>query len=670
MAPLTMLRSEVPAGVAQLVESTRLISAGSAVRVRPPAPILAGGRTGQDGPHRDRPFRPVHRPACPRRCSCSTASGGPSGDTISRGATPAWSSRCPAGPIRSRSRTCCASSTAAGELRVAGLAHFNHQLRAGGRPATSGSAPTWPQPLERPLLVDREDVAAARGASGGPSRMRRGRARHAFLERARAHFGADVVALGHTRDDQAETFLLRLLRGAGPRGLAAMHPRSGALIRPLLDCRRAALRRISPTRRIAFVEDESNEDVEHSAQPGARRAAAAARAALQPARSWTCSPTKPSSRARSGSGWPRGDDRAVVASVPARGRDTWRLGGCRARRRAPAGACPALVRSAAAMIERMLAAAGRSRSPTSSERMRLVALRTGPPVDAPGQRVERIGGDLVLTGRPAARSGGRQDAANRRPRTFFRYPLSIPGEVRLAEAGCVAVRRDRRRRGEPCDRHAWSSDGASPWSGCDRCGGPLSVRNRRPGDRFRPLGLGGRKKLQDYLRGPQGGAASAATPSRWWWTTADRIVWVAGYAIDEEFRVTDPAQAVLILRLKRSGRLCVNSTLEESVVLDRARRRRCAHLELLDEVPAARSPGHVSASSCRGSTRAASQRVVITGQEITGYTKARRALPHLRAGPVRRSRQQADRTRRRGPSRRSRRRVPGRRCSTRGRPSC
>ena len=119
---------------------------------------------------------------------------------------------------------------AAGELRLAGLAHFNHQLRdrRAGR-ATSGSASRSPARWACRILVEREDVR------GRARRERRSiedaahGARHAFFERARAHFDADVVALGHTRDDQAETFLLRLLRGAGPRGLAAMHPRRGAI---------------------------------------------------------------------------------------------------------------------------------------------------------------------------------------------------------------------------------------------------------------------------------------------------------------------------------------------------------------------------------------------------------------------------------------------------------
>jgi tRNA(Ile)-lysidine synthase len=86
----------------------------------------------------------------------------------------------------------------------------------------------------------------------------------------------------------------------------------------------------------------------------------------------------------------------------------------------------------------------------------------------------------------------------------------------------------------------------------DLCAGGLSVRNRRPGDKFRPAGLGGRKKLQDFLVDRK-----VARPARDLVPLVvddmDRIVWVAGHAMDEEFRVTDPAQAVIILRLKGVG---------------------------------------------------------------------------------------------------------------------
>ena len=85
----------------------------------------------------------------------------------------------------------------------------------------------------------------------------------------------------------------------------------------------------------------------------------------------------------------------------------------------------------------------------------------------------------------------------------------------------------------------------------DVCRGPLAVRNRRPGDRFHPVGLGGRqKKLQDFFvdrkvaRGTRDTVPLVVDDT-------DRIVWVAGYGIDAEFRVTDPTQAVLILRLKQ-----------------------------------------------------------------------------------------------------------------------
>ena len=61
------------------------------------------------------------------------------------------------------------------------------------------------------------------------------RARYAALRAEAARVGAARIATGHTRTDQAETVLLRLLRGAGARGLSAIPPKRGLIVRPLID---------------------------------------------------------------------------------------------------------------------------------------------------------------------------------------------------------------------------------------------------------------------------------------------------------------------------------------------------------------------------------------------------------------------------------------------------
>ena len=84
----------------------------------------------------------------------------------------------------------------------------------------------------------------------------------------------------------------------------------------------------------------------------------------------------------------------------------------------------------------------------------------------------------------------------------------------------------------------------------DLCRDPLSVRNRRPGDRFTPVGLRGRKKLQDFFVDRKVARRDRdAVPLVV--DSADRILWVAGHGIDEAFRVTDPAQAVVIFKVRR-----------------------------------------------------------------------------------------------------------------------
>ena len=108
--------------------------------------------------------------------------------------------------------------------------------------------------LEVPVVVERVEVgpgsveAAARDA------------RYAALEAWADRLGADRIAIGHSADDQAETVLMRLLDGAGVRGLAGIPPRRGRVIRPLIETRRHVLREALTAAGLNWVEDETNRD--------------------------------------------------------------------------------------------------------------------------------------------------------------------------------------------------------------------------------------------------------------------------------------------------------------------------------------------------------------------------------------------------------------------------
>lgn len=98
----------------------------------------------------------------------------------------------------------------------------------------------------------------------GPNLEARARdARYDALERVRADVRADAILVGHTRDDQAETVLLNLLRGSGTAGLAGMAPERGYIRRPLLETARAETRELCARLGLAPVHDPMNDDIRH-----------------------------------------------------------------------------------------------------------------------------------------------------------------------------------------------------------------------------------------------------------------------------------------------------------------------------------------------------------------------------------------------------------------------
>ena len=429
---------------------------------------------------------------------------------------------------------------AEGDLRLAGVAHFNHQLRASAD-ADERFCSELAATIGRPFFADREDVAArAKGERRSLEDAAR-TARHAFFERARVHFQADVVALGHTKDDQAETFLLRLLRGAGVRGLASMHPRRGAVVRPLLACRRTDVLAFLTEAHASWVHDETNDDV---SIPRNRVRAELLPFLVRFNPSIVDILADEAEMARETAQWLSREAAELAARIGRQDENgVYRLE-ADGLRHAPVALAREVIHQAMTR-----AAGGRTVSFAHVDAvLQLVGDAGGGTVDAPGQRVERDGPDVVLWSRPAGQIG-RWTPARPAPTSAFCYRLPVPGQVELPEAGLVV---------SATEASSMQSVDAVPRSGPvaivrrQSVAGGLSVRNRRLGDRFRPMGLGGAKKLQDFL-------VDRKVPRHLRDTVPlvvdehDRIVWVAGHAVDEEFGVTNPTEAVVILRLKMLG---------------------------------------------------------------------------------------------------------------------
>ncbi|HEV7489948.1 MAG TPA: tRNA lysidine(34) synthetase TilS [Rhodanobacteraceae bacterium] len=137
--------------------------------------------------------------------------------------------------------------------------HVDHRLHSDSA-MWSRHCKDFAEMLGVPLEVRTVEVARAAGL-GLEATARR--ARYGAIEAMLAE--GEIVALGHHRDDQAETVLLKLLRGAGPEGLGAMRGLrrfgQGFAWRPLLTLPRATLRGYAEHHRLTWIEDPSNSDV-------------------------------------------------------------------------------------------------------------------------------------------------------------------------------------------------------------------------------------------------------------------------------------------------------------------------------------------------------------------------------------------------------------------------
>jgi len=423
----------------------------------------------------------------------------------------------------------------AGELTIAGVVHLNHRLRGEDADEDERFCAALAHRVGVRFISERIDVAAVARAERRSIEDAAHRTRYALFERTADACEAHCVAVGHTKDDQAETFLLRLLRGAGARGLAGIHPRAGRVIRPLIDVDRKALRAYLSAAGQGFREDASNADV---AIPRNR-----IRHELLPLLRSRFSQAITDVLARDASLARVDEEFLQEQAIELAGQIVLRSEAIRIDAAGLASAPRAL--SSRVALDVLQTFAG-SRPITSDHVERLLALTEGQAISLPGQHAIRARADIVLT---RAGASGRHRAKHEGG-TEFAFSLSIPGEVELGPHG-VAVRAEHLR--DPGARQmTWMGRcrEVGVAAGCLEL--PLAIRSRRAGDRFRPLGAPGVRKLQDFfvdrkVPRTERDTVPLVVDGR------DRIVWVVGQAVAEEFRVTDPTQGVILLKVRHLG---------------------------------------------------------------------------------------------------------------------
>ncbi len=146
------------------------------------------------------------------------------------------------------------------------VAHLDHQIRDDSAGCAS-LVQKMAGELGLECRMESMDVPAMIKAEGGSLEETARRVRYDFLRRTAEEFGANVVAVAHHADDQAETVLHRVIRGTGLHGLAGMRPSRSitegsdiVVVRPLLSFRRRALREYLSHRGLPFHDDPTNLD--------------------------------------------------------------------------------------------------------------------------------------------------------------------------------------------------------------------------------------------------------------------------------------------------------------------------------------------------------------------------------------------------------------------------
>jgi tRNA(Ile)-lysidine synthase len=379
-----------------------------------------------------------------------------------------------------------------------------------------------------PFLSERADVRALAGEKHLPLQEAAREARYRFLTKAAGEISAAKIALGHTADDQAESVLMRLLRGSGTRGLSGIPPkREDLIIRPLIDVRRREVESFLLEKGVSFREDASNlsprflrNRIRHELLPVLETYNPRIRQIL----------SATAERFRLEEDFWEGLVREKFPSL-LRNREAGSLSldipllaalSAPLRLRVFRRAVETLLGNLRGFgFPHFLAVENLWANPGPNKKIRLPR----------GIEVSKCYGELFF-------SRGKEELPG------FAYAVSGPGILEIPEIGRVMRFSIRERAGA----EIFGDNPEKALLEGDAIQFPLIVRSFRPGDRFQPLGMEGRKKIKDFFidqKIPLNRRRKIPLL-----VFQGQVLWIGGLRLDHRYRLKPKSRRVLEVELR------------------------------------------------------------------------------------------------------------------------
>jgi len=450
------------------------------------------------------------------------------------------------------------------------IAHLNHQLRGAESEADAEYMSNLADSLGIPSTIDREDVAAYRAERNCSIEEAARELRYDFLARVAREVRANRIAIGHTRDDQVETILMHILRGTGITGLCGLAPcspmaydsqrmslpaeapsvakgqRSNLLvIRPLLDITREETTNYCQEHQLAPRIDSSNLSLSFFRNR--------LRLQLLPLlRQYNPSVDQALLRlaniAKEDSAFIEQQASELWAEVARQENNAIYLD-----RKQLASLPIALQRHLLRAAVTMLAGDARDIEASHIEAARsLLDKPASKRISLPHGFVCQGGYDEIVIASTAKQS---QFPPCPFPPLPGEVPLKVPGKTVFPGWKVIASIFEERVSSLSLRGTLSTSEGACQSnlvadSDFHKTGTTLFVRQRRPGDRFQPLGMNMPKKLYEFM-------VDAKIPRSWRGhipivCSPQQIIWVVGWRIDDRVKATEASKEILRLEFIRS----------------------------------------------------------------------------------------------------------------------